>query len=407
MRRSKIKVAVVIDEYFGAAGTAFGGYGFLARHIVCKYLPSDDIHFEVLLPRRRRMFLPTRHAVDGIAVIRPPAWPWLPLWLWLQKYDVYLTIELTHDVIEFDPRPWKRIVHWIQNPRPWYVWRRIQAMKLIPEPCFFNARLNNLVNQAQKLGRVRFISQGYSLNDYARDLYILPDSVPIEDVPNPVPFDEDFAVDACPKENLVVFLGRLESQKRGWLFCEVARRMPEYQFVVIGKFHRLSDVNKSVLEPYFDGVIPNLRFAGHLEGDAKSDYLKRAKVLLNTSVWEGIPLSFLEALAVGTLIVSNANPDNLTARFGTYVGEVEGDGLDKVELYVSAIAALMREDERRNALARDAIEYVRNRHSVDAFRRRMRQLLLEEGAKATWKRAEAADTSCSEYGASQNGGSTS
>lgn len=29
--KTKIKVGLIVDEYFGAAGTAFGGYGFLAR----------------------------------------------------------------------------------------------------------------------------------------------------------------------------------------------------------------------------------------------------------------------------------------------------------------------------------------------------------------------------------------
>lgn len=35
----KIKVGLLIDEYFGGAGTAFGGYGFLARRHIAKYNP--------------------------------------------------------------------------------------------------------------------------------------------------------------------------------------------------------------------------------------------------------------------------------------------------------------------------------------------------------------------------------
>jgi hypothetical protein len=73
-KEKQIKVAVVIDEFFGGAGTAFGGYGFLARHIICGYLPSASIHFEVLLPKRKkfRHFSSIRQYVDGIAVITPP-----------------------------------------------------------------------------------------------------------------------------------------------------------------------------------------------------------------------------------------------------------------------------------------------------------------------------------------------
>ncbi|WP_243880187.1 hypothetical protein [Shewanella algae] len=44
---SKLRVALLVDEYFGGAKTKFGGYGFLARHLVAKYLPGDDIDVEV------------------------------------------------------------------------------------------------------------------------------------------------------------------------------------------------------------------------------------------------------------------------------------------------------------------------------------------------------------------------
>lgn len=388
MQREKIRVAVVIDEYFGGAGTAFGGFGHLARHIVCKYLLSDSIHFDVLLSKRKKLWqiLPKRHRIDGISVIRPPSRPWLRGWLWLKGYDVYLTIECTHDVAHHDPRPWKRIVHYIRDPRPWYVWRRILAMRLCAEKCFFNPRLNHIVTEAQRRGQARFISQGHSLNEYARDLYALPDDVGIDYVPNPVALDDTFDLDTYPKEDLVVFLGRLESQKRVWLFCEVARAMPQFQFVAIGNFHRRQKANKAALEPYIEGKIPNLQFVGHLEGEAKFHYLKRAKVLLNTSIWEGVPQSFLEALSVGTLLVSNLNPEDLTARFGAHVGEVPGDGFDRVHLFVSAIKALLGDEDRRRTLARAAREYVRTGHSVAAFQREMQALLFDEAAKASERR---------------------
>ena len=74
--------------------------------------------------------------------------------------------------------------------------------------------------------------------------------------------------------------------------------------------------------------IPNLHFTGHIDGDAKSAHIKTAKLLLNTSIWEGIPVSWLEALSYGTLIVSAFDRDDIVGRFGTFVGEVMGDGMD-------------------------------------------------------------------------------
>ncbi|MDP8038684.1 MULTISPECIES: hypothetical protein [Pasteurellaceae] len=52
----KIKVALLVDEYFGGAGSAYGGYGFLARRLVAKYLQNENIQIDVLLKARSRNF---------------------------------------------------------------------------------------------------------------------------------------------------------------------------------------------------------------------------------------------------------------------------------------------------------------------------------------------------------------
>lgn len=45
----KIKVGLIIDEFFGALGTAYGGYGFLARRHIAKYIPNENIQIDILL----------------------------------------------------------------------------------------------------------------------------------------------------------------------------------------------------------------------------------------------------------------------------------------------------------------------------------------------------------------------
>ncbi len=53
----KIKVGLIIDEFFGGAGTAYGGYGFLARRLIAKYIPNDLIQIDVLLGRSNKKSL--------------------------------------------------------------------------------------------------------------------------------------------------------------------------------------------------------------------------------------------------------------------------------------------------------------------------------------------------------------
>ena len=51
-----LKIGLIIDEYFGAADTAFGGYGFLARRLIAKYLPDTNLQIDVLLGRGRKRY---------------------------------------------------------------------------------------------------------------------------------------------------------------------------------------------------------------------------------------------------------------------------------------------------------------------------------------------------------------
>src|SRR4051812_14856848 len=111
MSRKRIKVGIVIDEYFGGAGTPFGGDGVLARHVVARYVPDDSIQLHILLCKRSRPWhvFSARTTVGGVPVYNPPSRFWLSAWLLWKSYDVYLTIELTHDILAYDLRPWKRI----------------------------------------------------------------------------------------------------------------------------------------------------------------------------------------------------------------------------------------------------------------------------------------------------------
>ena len=73
IRMEKIKVGLIIDEFFGGAGTAYGGYGFLARRLIAKYLPDDNIQVDVLLGRSdKNRFFVEKLRVDDVNVYKLP-----------------------------------------------------------------------------------------------------------------------------------------------------------------------------------------------------------------------------------------------------------------------------------------------------------------------------------------------
>ena len=49
-----------------------------------------------------------------------------------KDYDIYFSVELTHDnVLKNELDPSKRLILWIQDPRPMYEWDEIFTVKLI------------------------------------------------------------------------------------------------------------------------------------------------------------------------------------------------------------------------------------------------------------------------------------
>lgn len=315
------------------------------------------------------------YQVDCVNVYKLPRRSWFATyWLKKKNYDVYLSIELVDDyVLKHETNPNKKLILWIQDPRPMYEWDEINTVKLFPETCYYNQRIYDLVHNWYQQNRVKFISQGYFLNQKAIDLYQLNSDVEIQYVPNPIDIDFSFDIKTYQKKNMVIFLGRLESVKRGWLFCEIAKQLPQFEFYVLGQTFREESKNAKIFNEYKN--ISNLHFVGHVDGEQKEQYLKDAKILVNTSIHEALPISFLEALSYGTLLVSNRNPDDLTSKFGIYVGDVLGDGFDKIDLFVDAIKSLMDDEMRMKELAYHAIEYVKNVHDVHKFINDMQHII--------------------------------
>ncbi len=134
-----------------------------------------------------------------------------------------------------------------------------------------------------------------------------------------------------PKGNMVkadvptvVWLGRLDPIKRPKLCFNLAKQMPTIQFYILGKSHNNIDYAHNC---YYRDV-ENLHFMGFQEGKIKEDVLSMAWVLINTSIYECLPVSFLEGMAHECALLSTQNPDNYTSNFGM-VADSSIDSLEK------------------------------------------------------------------------------
>jgi glycosyltransferase involved in cell wall biosynthesis len=97
---------------------------------------------------------------------------------------------------------------------------------------------------------------------------------------------------------------RERDYKRPELFLELARRLPRRRFVMIGGaggaarnacFERTRNAARD---------IPNVEFTGFLPLARAEPYFDRARILVNTSLHEGIPNTFLQAWARGVPTVA-------------------------------------------------------------------------------------------------------
>jgi glycosyltransferase involved in cell wall biosynthesis len=157
-------------------------------------------------------------------------------------------------------------------------------------------------------------------------------------------------------EPTVVFVGRLDRRKRPQLFFELAQHFPGVRFLAVGRSR--DPVWEAELRSRFGGV-PNLEMLGFVdqfESERLKSILSQSWILVNTSVREGLPTSFLEALANRCALLSSVDPGGVTQRFGYYVRDDD---------FATGLGRLLEGDAWR---ARGAAgwEYVRESFEIGA-----------------------------------------
>lgn len=155
----------------------------------------------------------------------------------------------------------------------------------------------------------------------------------------------------------ILWGGRLDRQKRFDLAMDIARAMPDVDFVCWGK---------AVLDQPPDlrqlpaNVMMNPPFTSYDELP-----LAEAEGWLYTSSWDGLPTILIELGALGVPIVASAVggvPELIDETTGWLVSEHGG-----VDDYVAALRALLSDAGERTARAGRLQQRVRERHSVAAY----------------------------------------
>ncbi|MFM0308388.1 glycosyltransferase [Paraburkholderia sp. RL17-383-BIF-A] len=154
----------------------------------------------------------------------------------------------------------------------------------------------------------------------------------------------------------VVTVGGIRRQKNPELFAEIARlfKRRDVEFVWIG------DGDEAAKKVLADA---NVTVTGWLSRSIAMEKVKGAEAYLSTSSWEGMPISIIEAMALGTPIVASSCPGNIDVLSHARTGMI----FNSAEEAVASLTRMMEDDNFRIAMAERAQDEVRKRFSEDRF----------------------------------------
>jgi len=179
----------------------------------------------------------------------------------------------------------------------------------------------------------------------------------------------EIAVRPHPVTPMVLWVANVRAVKRPEIALEIAKRVPDVQFVMVG-----GAVRKH--ERYYDQImqqakaIPNLTCTGFLPFVEADGLFEQATVFLNTSAVEGFPNTYLQAWSRGVPVVGSFDPDEAICRHGL------GVHFSTVEEAVEALRILCgQESEALRAMGARATKYIQENHSTDVVIGQLEALL--------------------------------
>ncbi|OKL39557.1 glycosyltransferase family 4 protein [Pontibacter flavimaris] len=187
-------------------------------------------------------------------------------------------------------------------------------------------------------------------------------------IPNPILLNPLPSADTTPERNYIAWVGLFQYQKNLQLLFEIACTLTGEQFKIAGKELPNMDVET---ELYLNKLreLPNVEFTGFLSRKEIPMFLTSAKYLLNTSHYEGFSNTFLEAMAVGTPIISSdkVNPDGFILK--NKLGIIYRDPEDLVK-QLNAVSAI-----DYGHMSANSVTYVLQHHDHEVLAKQLLQLL--------------------------------
>lgn len=351
-----MKVCFIASQIF--AWGKYGGFGSVTRTIG-KELVKRGINVCAVVPRRGDQ--EPIEELDGMTVYgyRPSRFLFAHKPYKLCDADIYHSEEPSFGTyLAMKTMPGRKHIITCQDPRNKHDWdvfyKYWTKSKRLTFPLSYIYENNYLTNQCVKRANAVYCQAKFIIPK-AKDVYKLAHEPGF--LPNPVVIPTRGLKKA--QSPTVCFVGRLDTIKRPDIFCELSKEFPKVKFILLGKSEdKIYD--KSLREKY--GSVSNLEMAGFIDQfhsrDRFNQILEQSWVVVNTSIRECLPVSYLEAAAYKCAILSGTekDPDDFAKNFGCYV---QNDN------YASGLEFLL-ESNRWQEQGEKGYEYVRKTHELNA-----------------------------------------
>jgi len=154
----------------------------------------------------------------------------------------------------------------------------------------------------------------------------------------------------------VIWVGRIQAVKRMEWLIDIAEKLPQVNFEVIGP----NDHNHSYTEKILPEAnkVGNIKFRGKISRKDMPEIYKNATLLLNTSIYEGFPNTYLEAWSYGVPTVCSIDPP-------------------VKDRLVDALEALISDKNKWQQCSVNSINYCKENHSINRVLKKFECEFLE------------------------------
>lgn len=162
----------------------------------------------------------------------------------------------------------------------------------------------------------------------------------------------DFFRDLKHDQIRIGAIGRIDTQKNPVLFNEIAKKFPDMEFIWIGDGNQRNLLTSE-----------NIEITGWIKNEKVIEQIATCDIFLLPSLWEGLPMSLLEAMYMKKICVaSNISGNNNVIKNG-----INGFICETLDDYCNVINKIKNNEYNIEDITQNAQNDVMNEYNLDAM----------------------------------------